>query len=413
MTRRLQRMRIGRRGRTEGGPRLLLAASALAVLAGCGTDAEGPVVAPFLEQGTYDPRAGETVRYVDTLSGALTVDVPTGVGRSSLLKLGEARGVRFEAVLLAFDFDSIPFYQGSTVDSAVIDLPVIAVQDTLFHLGVRFHELLAGFSEDDTLTAVPPYDPIPIGGPEGGTVLDLNFERTEFAVDPAVAQPWLDGVADPWPNGIVLVWAREPDTLGVIEMNSRNRGTDPPVLRLYLSGDKELVLPVVSDFTVSRCRECGFAAVGGVARRILFEFDLSGIPEEAILHYSALVLHVDGSEGLGATGGELLLGISADFFYYLYAPDAADPTDPGLLQGTGIARDSFAPNVDTRLRIPLGRYMVDLLSGERANTGLVLQSDLERVRIQKAAFMTTAAGDSLRPHIEIVYSMPAEFGGGR
>ncbi|MDD3643874.1 MAG: hypothetical protein PHQ19_10470 [Candidatus Krumholzibacteria bacterium] len=392
---------------------LTVIAAALAAAAGCGSDAEGPVVGPFLEGGAYDPRAGETVRFVDTLRGARTVDVPTGIGQSSLLKLGEIRGIRFEAVLLQFDFDSIEHYAGMTVDSAILDLPVIAVQDTLFHLGVRFHELLGGFTEDDTMTAAPPYDPSPIPGPSGETVRDVNFERTEFALDRSIAQAWLDGTADPWLHGLVIVWDSEPDTLGLIEMNSQNRGTDPPVIRLLLSGGAELVCPVTADYTVTRCRECGFAVVGGVARRIFFEFELSGIPDEAILHYSALVLHVDGGGGLGATGGELLLGISTDFFYYLYAPASGDPSDPGFLSGTGIARDSFVPTLDAPLKVPLGQYMIDLLSGARANTGLVIQSDLETVRVQKAALLTSAAGDSLRPYIEIIYSMPADFGGGR
>jgi len=392
---------------------LMLVLAAAAAAAGCGTDAEAPVVSPFLEGGTYDPRAGETVRYVDTLSAVHVIEVPTGIGQSSILKLGEVEGIRFEAVLMQFDFDSIPYYAGMTVDSAVIDLPVIAVQDTLFHLGVEFHELLGGFMEDDTMTAVPPYDPSPIEGSSGQTVLDINFERTEFALDRSIAQAWLDGGAEPWQDGIVIVWAAEPDTLGLVEMSSQNRGTDPPVLRLYLSDGTEVVFPVTADYTVTRCRECGFAVVGGVARRIFFEFDLAGIPEEAILHYSSLVLHVDGSEGLGATGGEILLGISTDFYYYLYSPDSDDPSDPGLLEGTGVARDSFVPTLDARLKIPLGRYMIDVLAGERTNMGLVLQSDLETVRVQKAAFFTTSAGDSLRPHIEIVYSMPADFGGER
>lgn len=385
----------------------------LAAASGCGNDAEGPVTRPFLDSGSYSPKAGETVRFVDTLRSVSVVDVPIGLGQASLLKLGEVRGIRFEAILISFGFDSLPEYAGRTVESASIYLPLITVQDTLFHLGVRFHELLGPFSEDDVLTEVPAYAAEPITGPAGETVRDINIERNTFPIATGPVQAWFDGTEAAWPYGIVIVWAVEPDTLGLIEMNAQNRGVNPPVLRVALAGDEEVIFPARADYTVTRCTQDGTAVVGGVARRVYFEYDLSGIPERAIPHYSALVLSIDGARGLGATVGELLLGLTTDFYYYLYAPATEDPNDPAFLAGTGIARSSFVPTLDARLRIPLGRYTIDLLDGQRANTGLVLQSDLETVRVQKASFHGGDADQSLRPLIEVIYTLPAEFGGAR
>ena len=137
------------------------------------------------------------------------------------------------------------------------------------------------------------------------------------------------------------------------------------------------------------------------------------MPELATLHYSALVFHTDASAGLGATYGEQLLGLSTDFSYYLYTPDSSDPDDPGILKGTGVSASLLPVNIDAKIKIPLGQYTVDILNGSRVNHGLVLQSDLEATRYQILALFDQAAGDSLRPYIEVIYTMPTDFGGKR
>jgi uncharacterized protein YceK len=380
----------------------------LAAISGCGTDAESPVTAPFLDSGYYSPEAGETFRYVDSLRAVSVIEVPKGIGGSSLLKLGEVKGIRYSSILMDFDFDSIGNYEGRTVDSVILDLPVITVMDTLFHLQVTFNELTAGFTEEDTITVVPPYDPNPIMGAEGETVRDISIERTQFSIEAGPVQDWIDGTAEPWEHGIAINWFDpEPDTLGLIEMNAQNRGTDPPVLKVIFDDGQDAVFPVRKDYAITRHVGDELAVVGGTAQRLFFEFDLDSIPEDASIHYSALVLNIDGSAGLGATVGEILLGLSTDFYYYLYTPE----TD--LLEGTGVARDMILTTSSGEVKIPLGRYTIDIAEGEREKTGLVLQSDLENVRIQKLAVYDRGAEESLRPYIEVYYSMPSSFQGER
>ncbi len=383
----------------------------LAVTGGCGTDAEGPVTRPFHESGWYSPQAGDTERYVDTFSSVSMIEVPYGIGESSTLKLGETQGVVYTTLLMQFNYDSLFNYEGLTVDSVILDLPVIIVQDTLFHLGVTFNELLEDFSEFDTITSPPACDPDPIPGQNGETVRDINAERTEFSIDKSIVQGWVDGTSTPWESGISINWAYQPDTLGLIEMYAQNYGTNPPVLRVIFEGGDDVLLPDISDYTITSDNITALAAAGGTARRIFFEFDLAGVPELATLNYSALVFHTDGARGLGATFGEQLVGATTDFYYYIYAPDSPDPEDPGILEGTGVSRNALPVNIDAKIKIPLGQYMIDIMSGERVNNGLVLQSDLETARIQILAMFDTAAGDSLRPYIEIIYTMPTDFGG--
>ncbi len=390
---------------------LLAAFALLAVTGGCGTDAEGPVTRPFHESGWYSPDAGDTERYVDTMRSVSMIEIPYGIGESSTLKLGEVQGIVYTTLLMQFNYDSLVNYEGLTVDSVILDLPVIIVQDTLFHLGVTFNELLEDFSEFDTITSPLSYDPSPILGEDGETVRDISFERTEFSIDESLVQGWVDGTSTPWEFGISINWAYEPDTLGLIEMYAQNYGSNPPVLRVKFSDGQEVLLPDVSDYAITADRIATLAAAGGVARRIFFEFDLAGVPELATLNYSALVFHTDGSAGLGATYGEQLIGAQTDFSYYIYAPDSPDPDDPGILEGTGVSRNLLPVNIDAKIKIPLGQYTSDILSGARVNNGLVLQSDLETSRVQILALFGPADGDSLRPYLEVIYTMPTDFGG--
>jgi hypothetical protein len=390
---------------------LLAAVLASALAAGCGTDAEGPVTVPFHESGWYSPDAGETVRHIEPMSSVSALEIPMGIGTSLTLKLGESKGVHYKNVLIQFGYDSLVNYTGMTVDSVVLDLPVVTVQDTLFHLGVTFNELLEAFDEYDTITAPPAYDPFPIEGAGGETVRDISFERTEFSIDRTIVQEWLDGTSDPWQHGISINWAAVPDTFGLIEMKAKDYGSDPPVLKVILEGGDVVLLPSVADYSITEDNITGIAAAGGVARRIYFQFDLEGVPENAFVNYSALVFHTEGSRGLGASYGEILLGATTDFPYYIYAPDSTDFGGEGLLGGTGVSRNQLPPEIDAKIKIPLGKYMIDILSGARVNTGLVIQSDLEASRVQILALYDESAGDSLRPYIELVYTMPTDFEG--
>ncbi len=390
---------------------LIVALSGALGLACCSSDPEGPVISVFTDGGTYTPRAGETVRYVDTLRNVSVFGVPTGIGESSLLRLGEIEGIRFESILIKFEFDSLEYYSGMTVDSVYIDFPVTVVQNENFHLGISFHELLEDFSEDDTITAEPAFAAEQIPGHDGETVRDMNFEVTGFSLDESIVQDWIDGTATPWQNGIIVRWPSEPDSMGIIEMTSSNYASDPPVIRVVFADDSEAVFAATEDYNIASYTAGGLACVGGVATRIFFEFDFDGVNEDAMVNYSALVLHVDGGNGLGASGGELLLSFTTDFIYYLYTPDTRDMLDPLFLAGTGVATGSFVPTLSDELRIPLSGFTQDVLEDLRENRGLVFQSDLETVRFQKAFFFDTASGDSLRPYIEIIYSLPADFTG--
>ncbi|MCK4538692.1 MAG: hypothetical protein KAV42_07850 [Candidatus Krumholzibacteria bacterium] len=389
---------------------IIMMTAFILLMGSCSSDPEGPVTSIFLEDGSYRPEAGETFKYVNLLSDVRVVEVDGGIGKSSMLKLGEKDGLRFESILMSFDIDSLENYSGLTVDSVSLDLPVIAVSEG-FHLGITFHELTGSFSEDDTISVAPAYIADPIEGPLGETVRDINFERISFSLDPDIVQGWIDGTGTPWAEGIIIRWEGELDSLGLIEMKSQNYTSDPPAVRVRFSDESVAVFAVTGDYNIASYDGDGLSCVGGTATRIFFESDLSDIEGDAMVHYSALVLHIDGANGFGATYGEGELGFTDDFIFYLYTPDLADINDPGFLEGTGVSTNTFIPTVSGELRISLAGFTRDVLEGLRINTGLVFQSDMELVRYQKASFFDMSAADSLRPYIEIIYSRPADFDG--
>jgi hypothetical protein len=130
-----------------------------------------------------------------------------------------------------------------------------------------------------------------------------------------------------------------------------------------------------------------------------------------MVNAASLVLKVRGDQGFGgATGEQLVIGYTALFNYYLYAPNSADTLSSGFLKGTGVDQNVLDPRISRTIKLSLRGYMGDVLRNARTNTGLVLQSNLEVFRIQRLSFVS---GGADAPYIEIYYSLPADFGGAR
>jgi len=386
-----------------------LVAAFLAFALSCSSDPEGPVSAKFVEDGTYGVK-GDSIRRAVFPVSAVTVSVPQGVGTGKLLLIGRLRGIEYRAILVRFDFTLDDGDVGKKVSSAQLHLPVQVTTPDDFKLPATFHELLSSFDDSSSIVAVPPYDPDPIPDSLGATVDSLSIENTEYGIDTAVVNGWLSGTREH--RGIAIVWAAVPDTTTSLEIKAREYGSDPPAVRVTFTDGTSASFPSVADYSVAVFEQPGLNCVGGVARRVAFGFDPAGIPERAMVNAAFLVLKVRGDQGFGGASGEqLVIGYTGIFSYYLYAPESADTLSSGFLEGTGVDQDAIDPTVSTTLRLPLRGYMGDLLRNARANTGLVLQSNLESSRIQRVSFVSPGGVDA--PYIEIFYSMPADFGGAR
>lgn len=385
---------------------VLAGAGLLAALFSCSSDPEGPVSQKFVDGGSLGVKGGGSFKAIVPVE-ATTVRVPLGVGTRPLLGLGELKGVRFQAVLLRFNFTLSHADSLKTVKSAQLHLPVVVTSPADFAVKVTFNELLKNFNDTDTITAVPAVNPTPVADSIGQTVRDLTVESLNFSLDTSVVAGWLSGRRAS--HGIAILLAAPPDTSGLIEMNAHERGTDPPAVHVQFTDGSDTSFATVADYTVVLFTGGGLNCLGGVAQRITFTFDLGTIPSRAMVNASFLVLQTRGDQGLGATTGEvLLLGLTQSFYYHLYAPTSPDTLSAGFLTGTGVDLGSFDPLTSATVRMQLRGYIPDVLRGARANNGLVLQSDLEASRVQKASFAT---GGTDAPHIEIYYTLPADFKG--
>lgn len=390
-----------------------LAPAFLAFALSCSSDPEGPVSKKFLEDGTYGVKAGEAHRDTFPVSAG-TVSVPLGVGTEALLTIGRVKGIEYRSILLKFNFTLAAEDSGKTISSAVLHLPVQVATPEDLKIPVTVNELLSSFSDADTITAVPPYDLDPIADSLGRTVDTLDIAGlNDFSLDTTVVGEWLSGRRVH--NGIAILWAAVPDSASYFEMNARERGTDPPAVVVQFRDSTTATFGATADYSVAVFEHGGLNCIGGVARRIQFGFEedtlKAHIPERAMINAAFLVLTVRKELGFGATLGEqLLLGYSSLFQYYLYAPGSADTLKADFREGTGVDTGTFEAVASATIKMPLRGYIRDILDGKRENTGLVLQSDKELSRIQRASFASTGAD---KPYIEIIYSLPADFGGSR
>lgn len=394
---------------------VMLAGSAV-LFGACSSDPEGPVSVQFLDS-LYGVIPGDVIRYVEPLDATM-FEVPESVGSSPLLTIGRDRGLRFHTILLQFDMTLSAEDAGKEIESASLRLPVrVAPEgteiDTVivpYSLDVSLYELIESFDEDDSLLVYPSHAPAALSDSTGSDVRKLSIEATRFYLDPGLVDEWLSGVREHL--GIAIELVMDPAEPGLIEMNAHELGSDPPVIEVMFTDSTTAAFASINDYSAVEVEEGGLFCIGGIAKRIHFAFDLDGVDPRAIIHRSNLVLTTIGEEGFGGTTGEAtILGLLTDFDYYLYTPDSDDPFDPGFLVGTGVDLGTFDPVESKTIRLPLRGFMPDIIKGDRVNTGVIIQSNLEAGRIQKVAFHTSGADSLYRPYIELIYSLPAEFTG--
>jgi hypothetical protein len=393
----------------------------LAVLIGaCSSDQEGPVTVQFLDS-LYGVLPGDVIRYVEPL-GVTMFDVPEVVGSSKLLVIGKEKDFRFHSILMQFDMELDAEDEGKEIESATLRLPVrvapegtvtIIGPDTIvvpYTLDVSLYEVAEAFDEDDTLLVYPALEPVPMPDSTGAGLRALSIEDTRFYLDPGVVGEWLSGAREHL--GIAMVLETDPDEPGLIELLAHEYGSDPPAIEVMFTDSTIANFASINDYSAVDAEGSGLFCIAGIAKRIHFTFDLAGVDPRAVVHRANLVLTVIGEEGFGGTTGEVtILNLLTDFDYYLYTPDSDVPSDPGFLEGTGIDLGTLDPFATRTLRLPLRGFVPDVIKGDRVNTGVIIQSNVEAGRIQKVSFQTSSADSLYRPYVEVIYSLPAEFGG--
>lgn len=382
---------------------ILIALSLFAFIS-CSSDPEGPVSEKFMNEGSYTVKAGDTYRVKVPVS-VRTFSVPVAKGDRPILGLGKMKGVCYEAILLKFDFTLNTDFQNKNIDKAILSLPVRTVSpDSNFTVYFTINELIADFSETDTLTKIPDYSSDAIPDSVGNPDRQLGIVNKEFDIDKSYIDKWISSGGE---RSIAIIMRSQSDSSGIVEMHAHEWGADPPVIAVTFTDSTDTVFAAVEDYNIIQNQDSSLCYLGGVAQRLHFTFSLDAVSDSAMVHASFLVVSFDGTRSFGATpADEALLNRSSMFLYYLYTPKSEDVSSAEILSGTGVDRGQFITSDSTTVRFNLRGFIPDLISGARDNTGLVLQSDEELLRVQKAALRSRG---EFEPYIEIIYSMPARF----
>ena len=397
---------------------LVAAAAAAAYLLGCGDDT---LTGLGSDRRTH-PDSLRTLE-ITTIDLDSVYPVPVSLGRSSVAQIGAQFPYRSH-ILLDFRIPTLSVVDG---DSLRLDTATLLVRsDSLLQapftgamrIGLQeVAEDARGWSADSLLDSsivvLPPLDPEPLArdtvlvGAElanksaqlrfqidlaqvadydsvrtaGGTLevnVALVFEAFETAGEGFLTVPFkeqLIGFSNDQVEAIATVSPRRGRS--VVEL-------DPT----YTPGPKL----VVSD---------GFRWHSFVQFDSLRNF----LPDSALIFRADLVLTVvdslDGSSfGIGPTLGVIV-------------PDTLAFTNPATNLRTISFRGPLTPVALSTVIVPITPYVFDQQEGRVPNRGMILGLPLEGVQVRHFEFYGSAAADSLRPRLKVVWGFPAPFEGGR
>lgn len=368
-----------------------------AIAISCSSDPDTPLGYEFMEDGTLGSRPGSVL--VDTLyatSADTSFAVSSTMTRNTFLALGIKEGYE-TSMLLRADLSQAGEDTAKIVLKASLRLRLIdqSQQDVII---ARFYELLAPFTEGDTITSLPPISVDAI--PDSGLV---NVDREmkllgNYTLPRDLVQAWIRG--DSIHHGIAVIPA-DTTTEKQITFGSRENG-DPglqPFLSVDFTDGTSTNYPMSDDATfVQSVRSSANLVVSdGFARRVFIPVPLDSFPANVTIHRAELILDIVPGTVVGN-----------EFGLFLYTPDAPDPGSRSIWEGIGITRVTADPDTG-RVILPITNMLGLMLRGVVPDNGFVLQFDDEGTQIRQIEFNTASGPPGKRPRIGVTYSTPPEF----
>lgn len=369
----------------------------IGALVGCSSDPDSPVGSALVDDDLIRSRPGDL--FVDTL---LVTASETSFVTNALLAQAQTMEVgRRDSIgrtaLLRFDFSSPGDDTLRVVERAEIVLQ--ALVDDGVEMQVQFYELSEPFTESDTLTSLG-LEATPLTDPDTGSGDRLLVKNpiNDYRLDPALVQEWIRGTKTH--NGIAFV-ETEGSTDKVFDFATKeSSGTTDPFLRVVFAGGDPSNYAIVADgtFVEDDNTTPSPAIADGETRRIHFPIDLSAFSTELLLHNAELVFHVDTTKVIGG-----------DLNVSLYRPTSSTP--PGLLDGDDVGFIDLkpTPEIITPFRFNVRAELEAFLADPSTNHGFVLRFTLEGANPRRLGIYGSAAPDSLKPSLRLIYSEAADF----
>lgn len=320
---------------------------------------------------------------------------------SGRLPVVEEAGMRSRALVR---FGTLPV-AGTTLLRAQVKLTASFVSNPPPRL--RAYELLQGFP-----TGFDGEDPFPVfDAAQVGEDTTAAFVFAGAAVE-SLVQRWIEVKH----VNAGLVFALAPGDTGRVELRSRDaRIEDPdvrPLIELYVTDgsatDTLLILPSEDTFLSERVSgslagQAGRLTIArGVAARSLLRFEMSPAIEARVVHQAFLTLAVDTAATqvrAAAAYGDTTL-VTAELVTE-HPWDGKDTDAEGDVDGRALLRPD-----STTLRIEITDLVRRWVQGETANQGLRLRFVNEGFGLDWARFYATSEAESLRPRLEVLYSLP-------
>jgi hypothetical protein len=404
---------------------LLVATGASLSVLGCGSDRFSPTGSSLPIDVNQDSLHTELdpplPSVVDT---TVTPDLSQPFEEREILYLGNRpAGAWRGTFLLRFDFSQVP----DTVDvtpetlvSAKLELEMLAKDaEKAIQRTLRLHELtdtLTASMADDELSSIL------------GDVIEDGIEDdgdSNFAIDlpDSVVLDWIaaaghKGIAvydltadiDTLDSNFIGVAAKEFTRFGSMLDPNRQGETAIPeiVIEVTVTGGSEFVaFPVIIDLTHFERADLGDRLEVGahLASRswLTFEVLTAGVPSNATINQALLRLFIDEEYTLGA--------LFVDVIGYRTSLDNATVDNRNGLEVILNGVTGFNTRDETELAIDVTELVQRAVNGVlEEGDGVLLAQREELLELNVLTFHpSTAAVDSLRPRVDVIYTPPADF----
>jgi hypothetical protein len=310
------------------------------------------------------------------------------------LEVGKQNGYD-RASLMRVDFSSAGNDTLKTVSQAALRLDVIEYVDYVDRIRALFYQLGTEYNEGDSVAVLDTTTVIP--DPDTGLdEREIALGTLSYPLPPELVQGWIRG--DSVNNGIAVVYARDAGELLGFDSSE---GTDKPSIQVFFEDGTQTNYVVTDDGIYTRPTETtdNLVLSDGYVRRIQFFIDLSEVDDSASVNEASVTFDI-------VPGSVFGIGPSVA----LYVPDSPDPNDPGFLTVAQLVTSGKIDESVGYLELPVTNVLLQILAGTVPDNGFVLKYSSENSEVRQAEFFnSSAAVDSLRPLVKIIYTTPAEF----
>lgn len=384
---------------------LLLAAL---MAAACSSDPDSPLGTEFRDGGLIGADPGQVFQDTINIAGGDTSFVTNAlVTNADNITVGRVGDIE-TSMVLRFDLSDAP--DNATVTDAILTLEPADAQDSdVFN--VQFFEMLDILNQTSplrTLDLAP--GAIPDPGNSGAVDRLMQANSTQYELDPAVVQTWIDSTRH---SGIAIVvkdvitnqelaWtslegegkSAAPGAAIILQVDYAGPNAPPQDLFRTVDG-------VDGTFSTSLTPPTDLRISTGEIRRVFLPIDLSSFDSNLFLHDARLSVSIASS----SVPDNVLQQAT------VYVPTSSNIDSLDILsirdgtKGMTLAFTSATPV----LRFPVLSIIESFVANPATNNGLVIRYTIEGSSVAQTEFFSSTAAAGVRPLLSLTFSDAPTF----